>query len=93
MPPEVAEELLLTLPRTQTLPVVKGQTAQSLLANIEKSRSLLLEGLGALTEAGLDSELELIPGRKMAVRRMLALLPQHQGQHFGHMQYVKKALG
>ncbi|HWI61761.1 MAG TPA: DinB family protein [Symbiobacteriaceae bacterium] len=93
MPPEVAEELLLTLPRTQTLPAVKGETAASLLARVEKSRSLLMEGLGALTEEGLDRELEMGPGRTIVVRRLLALLPQHQGQHFGHMQFIKKALG
>ncbi|HLN62205.1 MAG TPA: DinB family protein [Symbiobacteriaceae bacterium] len=92
VPDEVAAELLMNLPRTQTLPEVKGQTAESLLVMMEKARASLMEGLGALTEADLDRELPMGPDRKVSIRFMLSLLPQHQGQHFGHMQMVKKAL-
>lgn len=92
MPEAVAAELLLNLPRTQTLPAVKGETAESLLAKMEKARGLLLEGLGQMTEADLARELPMGPGRMVSVRFVLSLLPQHQGQHFGHMQMVKKAL-
>jgi uncharacterized damage-inducible protein DinB len=92
VPESVKAELLMNLPRTQTLPVVQGQTAESLLAKMEKAHGLLLEALGTLTEADLDRELEMGPGRTSPVRRMLTLLPQHQGQHYGHMQMIKKAL-
>ena len=92
VPEEVAAELLMNLPRTQTLPEVQGQTAESLLAIMEKARGILKEGLAALTEADLDRELMMGPDRKVSIRFMLSLLPQHQGQHYGHMQMVKKAL-
>jgi hypothetical protein len=59
---------------------------------MEKARASLMEGLGALTEADLDRELPMGPDRKVSIRFMVTLLPQHQGQHFGHMQMVKKAL-
>jgi hypothetical protein len=92
VPDEVKEELLLNLPRTQTLPAVTGQTAESLIAKMEKARSLFMETLGQLKEEDLQTELEMGPGRKASVRFLLTLLPQHQGQHFGHMQMIKKAL-
>lgn len=93
MPEDVAAELLCNLPRTQTLPVVTGETAESLVAKMEKARGLLLDSLGVLTEEELDREIEMGPGHKVIVRFMLTFLPQHQGQHYGHMQMVKKALG
>lgn len=92
VPEEVKAELLLNLPRAQTLPAVTGETAESLLAKMEKARGLLLEALGQLTEADLNREMPMGPGRTVSVKFMLALLPQHQGQHFGHMQMIKKAL-
>lgn len=91
VPADVAAELGLNLVRTQTLPEVKGETAASLLAKMEKSRGLLLEALGQMTEADLDREMQFGP-RKAPVRWVLSLLPEHQGQHFGHMQMIKKAL-
>jgi uncharacterized damage-inducible protein DinB len=93
VPDEVKAELLLNLPRTQSLPTVTGETAQSLLARMEKAHGFLLNGLAEITEADLDRELPMGPGRTIAVRRLLALLPQHQGQHYGHMQMLLKALG
>lgn len=93
VPEAVAAELLLNLPRTQTLPEVKGETAESLLAKMEKAHGLLLATLAELTEADLDREMPMGPDRKVQARYMLSLLPQHQGQHYGHMQYIKKALG
>ncbi len=89
VPEEVTRELLLHLPRTQTLPEVKGETAESLTAKIEKARGLLKEALATLTEADLDREMPMGPGRTVSVRFILSLLPQHQGQHFGHMQMIK----
>jgi uncharacterized damage-inducible protein DinB len=92
VPEAVAAELLLNLPRTEVLPAVTGETAASLTAKMEKARGLLFETLGTLTEADLDREFEFGPGRKVPIRYALALLPQHQGQHYGHMQMIKKAL-
>ncbi len=92
VPDDVAAELLLNLPRTQTLPVVTGQTAESLTAKLEKGHGLFLETLGQLTEADLDREIEMGPNRKVTIKFLLSLLPHHQGQHYGHMQMVKKAL-
>lgn len=92
VPEDVAADLLLNLPRTQTLPAVTGQTAESLLAKMEKAHGLLLETFSTLTEEDLKRELPMGPGRTVAAKFMVTLLPQHQGQHYGHMQMVKKAL-
>jgi len=92
VPEDLAQELLLNLPRTQTLPVVKGETAESLLAKVEKSHSLFKEALATLTEADLDRELPMGPNRTVSIGYLLSLLPHHQGQHYGHMQMIKAAL-
>lgn len=89
MTEELQNEYLLNM-RSQTLPESSGETAASLTAKLEKSRSYVVEALSQVTEESLDREFPLGPERSATVRWALGLLPLHQAQHFGHMQLLKR---
>jgi len=93
VPANLEAEYLLDKPHHPALPAPEGETAESLIAKLEKARAILSEAAAQLTDADLDREWQGPGGRKMTVRTLLAILPQHQGQHYGHIQYLKRMVG
>ncbi|HEY8347046.1 MAG TPA: DinB family protein [Symbiobacteriaceae bacterium] len=92
VPDALRAEFLLDKPH-DPLPAPEGETAESLIAKLDKARSVLTEAAERLTDADLDREWEGPGGRRMSVRLMLSILPYHQGLHFGHIQYLKRMIG
>lgn len=89
MSDELKAEFLLNLPQ-RPLPAATGETAESLLAKLNKGRSILMERLGQITEADLDRELPLGLERTATVRWLLTLLSAHQSIHAGQILLLKK---
>lgn len=92
LPAELKAEYRLDQPQNP-LPKVEGETAESLLAKFDKARAVLREAFEGLTDADLDREWEGPGGRKRKFRELVQMLPQHQGQHYGHIQYVLRLIG
>lgn len=93
VPQALQEAFLLDKPHKPTLPAPQGETAESLVAKLEQARSILTQAVEQLTDEDLDRDLPGPGGRKMSIRALLSILPQHQGQHFGHIQYIKRMVG
>lgn len=91
-PDDLKVQYLLDQPQNP-LPQPQGETAESLLAKIGQARALLQEAFSQMTEEDLSAEWEAPNGRKISHKYLVTLLPQHQGQHYGHMQYIKQLLG
>jgi len=90
-PDEVKAEYLMNLPQSP-LPAALGETVESLTAKLDKSRAMLLQTLARLTTADMNREMALGPERSVTLRWAMALLPNHQTQHLGHIQMVKKLI-
>jgi uncharacterized damage-inducible protein DinB len=93
VPQDVKESYLLHIPHDPLLPQPQGETAQSLTAKMEQARAGLKAAFEQLTDADLEKEYEMPNGTKRSFRALVNLLPQHQGQHFGHIQYIKQLVG
>lgn len=91
LPDDLAQEFLRNRPQSP-LPIAGGETVESLMAKLTKSRSILLEALSRLTEADLTREIIYSPERSMTVRWLLALTPNHQMLHYGHIQMIRKLI-
>ncbi len=74
------------------LPIAESETAETLIAKLTKSRSILGDALSRLTEADLTREIFFDAERLLTGRRHLALLSNHQMQHYGQIQINRKFL-
>lgn len=92
VPDELKATYLLDQPYNP-LPTPAGETVESLTAKMEQARSILMEALSKVTAADLERKFPFGPEREGTGRWMLALLPNHQAQHLGHIQMIKKQLG
>lgn len=92
LPDDLKEEFLLYKTETGTLPEATGETVDSLTGKLDRSREMLIQVLGRMSESDLDREMEFSGGRHPTIRWALALLPHHQGQHLGQIQMIKKLL-
>lgn len=91
VPDELKAEYLIDQPQ-KPLPAPQGETGATLVAKLEKARNLLKETIAQMSDADLDAEFEHPSGRKLSYRYLLSLLPHHQGQHYGHIQYLKRLI-
>lgn len=91
-PDDMKIQYLLDQPQNP-LPQPQGETAESLTAKIEQARALLQESFSQLAEEDLNADWEAPNGRKVPYKYLVSLLPQHQGQHYGHIQYIKQLIG
>jgi uncharacterized damage-inducible protein DinB len=89
VPDEIKTAFLLDKPMNP-LPVAEGETAESLIARLERSRAYLLEHLAKVTAADLDRECALGPERTATVRWVLGLISYHQNEHLGQILLLKK---
>ncbi|HEY3365590.1 MAG TPA: DinB family protein [Symbiobacteriaceae bacterium] len=92
LPDDLKAEFLLNKGGTGLLPEATGETVESLTAKMDRSREMLIQVLGRISDGELDRELEFTGGRHPTVRWALALLPNHQAQHLGQIQMIKKLL-
>jgi hypothetical protein len=88
VPVELKEALNLHLPQNP-LPAATGETVASLLVKLDQARMLFKESISQLTDKDLEKEFEFPNGRKATYKYLCTLLPHHQGQHLGHIQYIK----
>lgn len=88
------EELLAEFPphRGGPLPEIKGESAQAIIAKLEKSRAILQEAVAGLSAADLNREIALGPERAATVAWLLGLLPGHLNLHLGHIQMITQHL-
>ncbi|MFZ5815702.1 MAG: DinB family protein [Bacillota bacterium] len=88
----VPEELLAEFPphKEELLPVITGETAESLQAKLQKSRAILQEAVKGLTAADLTRVIQPAPDRSYTVEWLLALLPVHLMGHVGHIQMIRQ---
>lgn len=91
-PDELKAQYLLDQPQSP-LPAPQGETGATLVAKMEQARNLLKAAFEQLTDADLNAEWEAPSGKKISYRYLLSLLPHHQGQHYGHIQYIKQMIG
>lgn len=92
IPADVRAEYRMDQPQSP-LPKVEGETAETLLAKFDRARQALREAFEGLSDADLDREWQAPSGAKRTFRDLAQLLPQHQGQHFGHIQYIRRMIG
>lgn len=88
----VPEELNAEFPphKEELLPEITGETVESLLAKLEKSRGILLEAVRGLTAADLTREIAVGSERTATVAWLLALLPNHLSLHAGHIGMIRQ---
>lgn len=92
VPDELKVEYLIGQGQNNMLPVASGETPETLTAKLEKARSIVLGALAGVTAADMDKTHEISGGRVITGRWMLSLLPNHQSQHLGQMQLIKRLL-
>lgn len=98
--PELLAEYKLDHPLAGPLPrkvapslaQAEGESAESLIAKLEKSRALLGEAMTAFTEADMDREFPINRETTATIRWALGMLPMHQAQHLGQIQMLLKQL-
>lgn len=88
----VPEALLAEFPphKEELLPEITGETVESLVAKLDKSRGLLLESVKGLTAADLRREIAIGKERTATIEWLLALLPTHQALHHGHIGMIRQ---
>lgn len=88
----VPDQLAAEFPphRGGALTEITGESAETLLTRLEKSRSILQEAVAGLTAADLTREIALGPERAATVAWLLALLPVHLMGHVGHIQMIRQ---
>lgn len=89
MPDELKVEFLRDQPQTP-IPAAVGETADTLVNKLDRSRAYLMKVLATVTPDDLDREFQLGPDRSATVRWVLGLIPYHQDEHLGQILLLKK---
>jgi len=89
LPDDLKAEYLRDRPQNP-IPQPAGETVATLTAKREKALGILRQALAGLTAEDVAREVPLGPNRSATVRWMLTALPNHQMQHFGQIQMIKK---
>ncbi|MFO7273253.1 MAG: DinB family protein [Bacillota bacterium] len=78
-------------PGAPIAPADPGETAESLIAKLERARAEVLAVLEALTPADLERTFPFLPGgRPQPLTFFLHLLPFHIASHYGQIAIIKR---
>jgi hypothetical protein len=89
MPDELKPEFLRDRPQNP-IPVAIGETVETLIDKLDRSRAYLVKILATVTPDDLEREFQMGPERTATVRWLLGLIPYHQDEHLGQMLLLKK---
>ncbi len=89
MPEELKVEFLWDQPQNP-IPAPVGETVETLVDKLDRSREYLLKVLATVTPADLDREFQMGPERTATVRWLLGLIPYHQDEHVGQIILLRK---
>jgi uncharacterized damage-inducible protein DinB len=89
LPEDLKAEYLRDRPQNP-IPQPANETAATLTAKLNRARGILLPVLEGLKAADLTREVVMGPNRSLTVRMILVMLANHQMQHYGQIQMIKK---
>lgn len=91
LPDDLRAEYLRDRPQNP-IPQPVGETLATLTAKREKALAILRQAVAGLRPEDAGREVQLFGDRTATVRWVLTILGNHQMQHFGQIQMIKKFL-